>query len=69
MSYISDFRMPSLRLDGRAALVTGGGRGLGLGMALALAHAGADIALAARTKHELEEAAEQVQAEGRKSLV
>jgi NAD(P)-dependent dehydrogenase (short-subunit alcohol dehydrogenase family) len=38
-------------------------------MALALAHAGADIALAARTKHELEEAAEQVQAVGRKSLV
>ena len=69
MSYISDFEMPSLRLDGRAALVTGGGRGLGLGMALALAHAGADIALAARTKHELEEAAEQVQAVGRKSLV
>ena len=69
MSYISDFEMPSLRLDGRVALVTGGGRGLGLGMALALAHAGANIALAARTKHELEEAAELVQAVGRQSLV
>ena len=31
-----EFEMPSLRLDGRAALVTGGGRGLGLGMALAV---------------------------------
>lgn len=64
-----EFEMPSPRLDGRVALVTGGGRGLGLGMALALAHAGADIALAARTKHELEEAAELVQAVGRHSLV
>jgi NAD(P)-dependent dehydrogenase (short-subunit alcohol dehydrogenase family) len=64
-----EFAMPSLRLDGRAALVTGGGRGLGLGMALALAHAGADIALAARTPHELEEAAAMVQGVGRQSLV
>ena len=69
MSYISEFEMPSLRLDGRVALVTGGGRGLGLGMALALAHAGADIALAARTIRELEQAAELVQAVGRQSLV
>jgi NAD(P)-dependent dehydrogenase (short-subunit alcohol dehydrogenase family) len=38
-------------------------------MALALAHAGADIALAARTKSELEEAADLVQALGRLSLV
>ena len=29
--------MPSFRLDGRVALVTGGSRGLGLGVALALA--------------------------------
>lgn len=64
-----EFVMPSLRLDGRVALVTGGGRGLGLGMALALAHAGADIALAARTPHELEEAAALVQAVGRQALV
>ena len=60
--------MPSMRLDGRVALVTGGGRGLGLGMALALAHAGADLALAARTKSELEAAAESVRAIGRKAL-
>lgn len=60
--------MPSLRLDGRTALVTGGGRGLGLGMALALAHAGADLALAARTPHELEAAAAAVRATGRQAL-
>jgi len=61
--------MPSLRLDGRVALVTGGSRGLGLGMALALAHAGADIALAARTVEQLEQAAEWVQATGRQALI
>jgi NAD(P)-dependent dehydrogenase (short-subunit alcohol dehydrogenase family) len=61
--------MPSFRLDGRVALVTGGSRGLGLGMALALAHAGADIALAARTEHELKCAAEMVQGLGRRSLI
>src|SRR5947208_262533 len=64
----SEFKMPSLRLDGRAALVTGGSRGLGLGMALALAHAGADVALAARTKHEVEEAATMVEEVGQKAL-
>lgn len=53
-----EFIMPSLRLDGRVALVTGGSRGLGLGMALALAHAGADVALAARSPDQLAQAAQ-----------
>ena len=65
----SEFQMPSFRLDGRSALVTGGGRGLGLGMALALAHQGADIALAARTESELERAAEMIRALGIRALV
>jgi NAD(P)-dependent dehydrogenase (short-subunit alcohol dehydrogenase family) len=64
-----EFEMPSLRLDGRVALVTGGSRGLGLGMALALAHAGADIALAARTREQLEQAAEWVRQTGQQALV
>ena len=63
-----DFRMPSLRLDGRTALVTGGGRGLGLGMALALAHAGANVALVARTEVELERAAALVRGAGSEAL-
>jgi NAD(P)-dependent dehydrogenase (short-subunit alcohol dehydrogenase family) len=37
------------RLDGKRALVTGGGRGLGVTMATALAQVGADIALAGRS--------------------
>ncbi|MGH2544462.1 MAG: SDR family NAD(P)-dependent oxidoreductase, partial [Ardenticatenaceae bacterium] len=64
-----EFTMPSLRLDGRVALVTGGSRGLGLGMALALAHAGADVALAARTLPQLEEAASLIRATGQQALV
>ena len=58
--------MPSLRLDGQVALVTGGSRGLGLGIALALAHSGADVALAARTATTLEEAAALVRRTGRR---
>ena len=57
--------MPSLRLDGRTALVTGGSRGLGLGIALALAHAGADVALCARSRADLETACGLVRKTGR----
>jgi NAD(P)-dependent dehydrogenase (short-subunit alcohol dehydrogenase family) len=64
-----EFEMPSLRLDGRVALVTGGSRGLGLGIALALAHAGADVALAARTRGELDLAARLIEKRGRRALV
>jgi NAD(P)-dependent dehydrogenase (short-subunit alcohol dehydrogenase family) len=66
--HIPDFDMPSLRLDGRVALVTGGGRGLGLGAALALAHAGAGVALVARTAEQVNEAADRVRALEREAL-
>jgi NAD(P)-dependent dehydrogenase (short-subunit alcohol dehydrogenase family) len=48
---------PSFRLDGRRALVTGGGRGIGLAAATVLAEAGAHVVLAARSTAEIEAAA------------
>ncbi|MBI2878020.1 MAG: SDR family NAD(P)-dependent oxidoreductase, partial [Candidatus Tectomicrobia bacterium] len=60
--------LQEFRLDGRVALVAGGGRGLGRTIALALAEAGADIAVAARTPHEIQETAEQVRALGRRAV-
>ncbi len=54
----------SFRLDGRRALVTGGGRGIGLTAASALADAGAHVTLVARTGKEIEEAAAAISARG-----
>ncbi|ESZ87911.1 MAG: 3-oxoacyl-ACP reductase [Blastomonas sp. CACIA14H2] len=50
-------RTPSLRLDGRRALVTGAGRGIGMAAAAALAEAGASVTLVARTAAEIDAAA------------
>ena len=57
-------RTPSFRLDGRRALITGGGRGIGLAAAAALAEAGAHVTLTARTSSEIEEAAETIRSDG-----
>jgi 2-deoxy-D-gluconate 3-dehydrogenase len=61
--------LDALRLDGKAAIVTGASRGLGRAMALALAGAGADVALAARSVAELEETARAIEKLGRRALV
>jgi NAD(P)-dependent dehydrogenase (short-subunit alcohol dehydrogenase family) len=55
------------RLDGRTALVTGAGRGIGRACALALAEAGAEVWLLARTKAEIEQAADEIRATGAKA--
>jgi NAD(P)-dependent dehydrogenase (short-subunit alcohol dehydrogenase family) len=57
-------RTPSLRLDGRRALVTGAGRGIGMACAAALAQAGAHVVLVSRTAGEVTAVAEEILAEG-----
>jgi NAD(P)-dependent dehydrogenase (short-subunit alcohol dehydrogenase family) len=55
---------PSLRVDGRRALVTGAGRGIGLAAAHALAQAGAHVTLVARSAQEIDAAAADITAAG-----
>src|SRR5499433_1008119 len=57
-------KTPSFRLDGKRALVTGGGRGIGLAAASALAQAGAHVTVVARTGTEVAAAAEAIRARG-----
>ncbi len=57
-------RFAGFSLEGRRALVTGGGRGLGLAAASALAGAGAEVTLAARSADELDSACAAIRAAG-----
>ncbi|HTE05460.1 MAG TPA: glucose 1-dehydrogenase [Planctomycetota bacterium] len=56
------------RLDGKVAILTGGGRGLGRAMAVALAEAGADCVLVARREADLAESVKAVAATGRRAV-
>jgi NAD(P)-dependent dehydrogenase (short-subunit alcohol dehydrogenase family) len=55
-------------LEGKTAVVTGGGTNLGRAMSCALARAGADIVVAARTKEPLFETVKEVEAIGRRAI-
>ncbi len=56
------------KLNGKIALVTGGGRGIGRAIALELAHAGCDVALLARTREQVEAVTAEIRALGRRSV-
>ena len=55
-------------LQGRTAIVTGGGTGLGLGYAKALASAGAAVAVTGRRQEPLDAAVVEIEKEGGKAL-
>jgi NAD(P)-dependent dehydrogenase (short-subunit alcohol dehydrogenase family) len=56
--------LPSFRLDGKRALVTGGGRGIGAAAAAVFAQAGAAVTLCARTASEVEVNAQEIRDAG-----
>lgn len=55
-------------LEGKFALVTGGGRGIGKAVAIEFAKNGANVAVAARTKNELEQTVSDIEKYGVKGL-
>jgi NAD(P)-dependent dehydrogenase (short-subunit alcohol dehydrogenase family) len=57
-----------MQLEGKIAVITGGGRGLGKGIALTFAAEGSDVVIAARTETALKETAAEIEAIGRKCL-
>ncbi len=60
--------MTARPLEGRVAVVTGGGSGIGRASALAFAHAGADLALVDRDADAAGEVAREVEALGRRAV-
>ena len=61
--------LPSFRVEGKIAVVTGAGRGIGRALAIGLAEAGADVALLSRTEHDLHEVAETIRGLGRHAYI
>ena len=61
-------KIPQFSLEGKKALVTGGGTGIGHAIALTLADAGADVAVTCRRLQVVEKVAEEIKGMGRKGI-
>lgn len=60
--------MSTLNLEGRTAVVIGGTSGIGLALSIGLAEAGADVVASARRVEQVREAADRIEAVGRRTL-
>jgi NAD(P)-dependent dehydrogenase (short-subunit alcohol dehydrogenase family) len=59
-----NLKLPSFRLDGKIALVTGAGTGLGAAIAIGLAESGAEVLLVGRTQANLDATSAEISARG-----
>jgi 2-deoxy-D-gluconate 3-dehydrogenase len=64
LSDLEHDELPSFRLDGRLAVITGASDGIGRAFALAYARSGAELVLVSRTKEKLQEVKAAVEAAG-----
>ena len=64
----TSMEMPNFRVDGQAAIVTGGGSGIGRAIAVAFAGAGASVAVAGRRADALSETVEAITTSGGRAV-
>ena len=62
-------RLPSFRLDGKVAMITGAGAGLGAAIGIGFAEAGAEVVLLARTRSDLERVQAKIESNGGRASI